>query len=407
MSRHAAGARREGLPPSSGWAWTGSTGTCSTVSSRTAECRNWKRLTERGYSAKLKSVMPILSPIVWTTVATGMSPDVHRVLDFQEVDPASGQKLPISGLSRAVPAVWNVASASGTSVGVVGWWATHPAEEVSGFFVSDRASPIMFEGMPRAGVAYPSSLAPGVEQVLARDGAVSSAELARSIEAPEADIEKGRENGHLDNPYVALARIVGSTRVYHRIARDLYDKNLPSLMVVYFEGTDAVGHVFAPYVAPKMTCVSEEDFARYRRVVDEYYALVDRVLGQWMRRADEDGATLIVNSDHGFKWGAERPCERSSLNPNTAAFWHRIDGVFAAYGARVKPSPERGSASVLDLAPTVAALIGLPMDNRETGTVLRGAFPGLGDSSAQGSRVGARAPCRRLDPVGEGRERVR
>jgi len=339
---------------------------------------NWKRLTERGYSAKLKSVMPILSPIVWTTIATGTSPDVHRVLDFQEVDPASGQKLPISGLSRAVPAVWNVASASGTSVGVVGWWATHPAEEVSGFFVSDRASPIMFEGMPRAGVAYPSSLAPGVEQVLARDGAVSSAELARSIEAPEADIEKSRETGHLDNPYVALARIVGSTRVYHRIARDLYDKNLPSLMVVYFEGTDAVGHVFAPYVPPKMTCVSEEDFARYRRVVDEYYALMDRVLGQWMRRADEDGATLIVNSDHGFKWGAERPCERSSLNPNTAAFWHRIDGVFAAYGARVKPSSERGSASVLDLAPTVAALIGLPMDNRETGTVLRGAFPGLG-----------------------------
>ena len=31
-------------------------------------------------------------------------------------------------------------------------------------------------------------------------------------------------------------------------------------------------------------------------------------LGQWMRRAEEDGATLIVNSDHGFKWG-----ERSVL----------------------------------------------------------------------------------------------
>jgi Flp pilus assembly protein TadD len=127
-----------------------------------------------------------------------------------------------------------------------------------------------------------------------------------------------------------------------------------------------------------MSCVSEEDFARYGKVVDEYYALVDRVLGQWMRRADEDGATLIVNSDHGFKWGAERPCERSSLNPSTAAFWHRIDGVFAAYGARVKASTERGSASVLDLAPTVAALLGLPVDARETGTVLRAAFPGLG-----------------------------
>jgi predicted AlkP superfamily phosphohydrolase/phosphomutase/Flp pilus assembly protein TadD len=355
---------------------------------------NWKRLTESGYSARLKSVMPILSPIVWTTIATGVSPDVHRVLDFQEVDPASGQKLPISGLSRAVPAVWNVASASGTSVGVVGWWATHPAEEVSGFFVSDRASPIMFEGMPRAGVAFPSSLAPGVEQVLTRDGAVSNAELARFIEASEADIQKGRETARLDSPYVALARIIGSTRVYQRIARDLYDKNLPNLMVVYFEGTDAVGHVFAPYVPPRMTCVSEEDFSRYRKVVDEYYALVDRVLGQWMRRADEDGATLIVNSDHGFKWGEERPCERSSLNPNTAAFWHRIDGVFAAYGSRVKAGSARGSASVLDLAPTVAALMGLPIDTRETGTVLRGPFPGLGNPPRKD--LAASVPVRRV-----------
>src|SRR5262249_9988123 len=111
-------------------------------------------------------------------------------------------------------------------------------------------------------------------------------------------------------------------------------------------------------------------------VVDEYYALVDKMIGQWMRRADEDGATLIVNSDHGFKWGEERPCERSSLNPNTAAFWHRIDGVFAAYGAGVKPSPTRGAASVMDLAPTVSARMGLPVDGRETGPVLRAAFPG-------------------------------
>lgn len=340
---------------------------------------NWKRLTAQGYSARLKSFMPILSPIVWTTVATGVSPDVHRVLDFQEVDPTSGQKLPISGRSRAVPAIWNVASASGKTVGVVGWWASHPAEEVSGFFVSDRASSIMFQGMPRAGLTFPSSLAPGVEQVLSRDGAVSSAELARFVDVPEAEIQASR-GGHtgLDNPYAALARIIGSTRVYHRIARDLYDRNQPDLMAVYYEGTDAIGHFFAPYVPPKMSCVSDEDFRHYRRVVDEYYALVDRMLGQWMRRADEDGAALIVNSDHGFKWGEERPCERSSLNPNTAAFWHRLDGVFAAYGARVKPSGQRGTASVLDLAPTVSALLDLPIDSRETGSVLRAAFPDAG-----------------------------
>ena len=47
-------------------------------------------------------------------------------------DPATGQKVPISGASRAAPAIWNVAAAEGRTVGVVGWWATHPAEEVKG-----------------------------------------------------------------------------------------------------------------------------------------------------------------------------------------------------------------------------------------------------------------------------------
>lgn len=123
---------------------------------------NWTLLTAEGYSAPLTAFVPILSPVIWTTVATGVGPDVHRVLDFQEVDPKTGQKVPISGLSRAVPAVWNLASAAGRKVGVVGWWASHPAEEVEGFFVSDHASPILYDKLSLSGVAYPPALEAGV-----------------------------------------------------------------------------------------------------------------------------------------------------------------------------------------------------------------------------------------------------
>src|SRR4029077_18724919 len=100
----------------------------------------------------------LISPILWTTAATGVGPDVHRVLDFQETDPKTGTKNPISGFSARAPAVWNAASAAGRKVGVVGWWATHPAEEVEGFFVTDHASPILFAGLPLAGAAYPAAL---------------------------------------------------------------------------------------------------------------------------------------------------------------------------------------------------------------------------------------------------------
>ena len=353
---------------------------------------SWKRLASEGYTARLESFVPVVSPVVWTTLATGVNPEVHRVLDFQELDPNTGQKVPISGRSREVPAIWNVASARGLTVGVVGWWATHPAEEVRGFFVSDRASTILFEGLARDGVAYPASLAAGVDQVVSREGSVRDEELARFVDVSAADVARARSSGEGSrHPIVALARTIAATRVQSRIARELYDRTLPDLMMVYFEGTDVIGHHFALYAPPRMDCVSPEDSARYGRVVDEYFALVDRLLGQWMRRAEEDGATLLVVSDHGFRWGSDRSCERGSLNPSA----HRLEGVLAAQGPHITAGPPRGRASVYDVEPTVAALLGLPIDRKTQGTPIRAV---AGPAAApRREDLAASVPVRRLD----------
>jgi len=152
---------------------------------------NWKRLAATGWTARLKSDYPLISPVLWTTAATGRTPDMHRVLDFQEVDPATGRKMPISGLSRAVPAVWNLASASGRKVGVVGWWATHPAEIVDGFFVTDRLSPLLFDGSA-AGAVYPQSLQDGVAKVAAAESRVGAGDLAPYVDAPAAEVSRAQ-----------------------------------------------------------------------------------------------------------------------------------------------------------------------------------------------------------------------
>jgi tetratricopeptide (TPR) repeat protein len=339
---------------------------------------NWKRISSEGYTAKLASFAPLISPILWTTAATGAAPDVHRVLDFQEVDPKTGLKVPISGLSRAVPAVWNAASAAGRKVGIVGWWATHPAEEVNGFFVTDHANPILFEKLSLAGAAFPAALEPGIAAVLERDGRVTAKDLAPYLDVPESEIAGILSSrAGMENPVAALARILAATRVGHRAARDLYDKNLPDLLALYLEGTDEVGHIFGMATPPKLRCSEDRDIARYGRVVETYYGAIDRILGQWMRRAEEDGATLLVHSDHGFKWGDDRPCGFASGNWATAAFWHRFDGVFAAWGARVKPSSARGAASLFDVAPTVLALLDLPVGKGMSGRPIAAAFADL------------------------------
>ena len=355
---------------------------------------NWKRLVSEGWSAQLETFYPLISPILWSSAATGATPDVHRVLDFQEVDPKTGRKVPISGNSRAVPAVWNLASAAGRKVGVVGWWATHPAEEVNGFFVSDRASPILFENLPLAGVAFPPSLESGVGQVVARDGQIDEEDLRRFL-------DPGDEKAGV------LSRVLAATRVNQRIARDLYDRERPDLLAVYFEGTDEIGHLLAPYAPPKLACTSAADFARYGKVVDTYYALVDRLLGQWMRRAQEDGATLVVNSDHGFKWGRDRPCGFSAAGWATAAFWHRPEGVLAAWGAAALRRwdlipeggqiPPRAKANLLDVAPTVLALLDLPADPKMPGRALSEGFRALAPPPRRD--VFATTTVRRVAPV--------
>ncbi len=89
-----AAGRGSAEPGPRGSAWTASTSRFSTACPGEGRMPNWKRLAAEGYTTRITSFVPILSPVIWTTIATGVGPDKHRVLDFQEVDPKSGQKVP-------------------------------------------------------------------------------------------------------------------------------------------------------------------------------------------------------------------------------------------------------------------------------------------------------------------------
>lgn len=331
---------------------------------------NWKRLSEEGFGARLESFEPMLSPILWTTQETGVGPDVHRVLDFQEVDPDTSSLAPVSEKSRKIPALWNVISARGGRVGVVGFWATHPAEVVDGFFLSNRIDARTPAEVP-PGVGSPPSLDESVRQIVGRDRSVTAEELASYLNLPPAEIEAaiGKNQGYSD-PVTALADILGTTRVTQRLSRELYDRELPALLAVYFEGTDSIGHLFGRFAPPKLSCVTDPEFAAFSRVPETYLSAVDRILGQWMRRAREDGAVLVVTSDHGFRWGGDRPCNRSGTEEATAAAWHRSPGVFLAWGASVQSRPHPVIATQFDVAPTLLALLGAPVDRRMHGRIL-------------------------------------
>jgi Flp pilus assembly protein TadD len=357
-------------------------------------------LIARGRTWNLDPYEPMASPLIWTTIATGRTPVDHGVTDFQELDPKTGTGLPISGRSRRVPAIWNLASAKGLAVGIVGWWATWPAEKVNGFFVSDRAAPVLFdlESVTRApAVAWPEGLGDGVRMIVRREVSPPYEDVAKSLHVTRAEFDAAvAEKRDLENPVTGFRKILGVTRAIAKVGLELYDRSSVDLFMIYFQGTDEIGHVLGRYSAPRLPTTSEQDYARYKDGAVAIYVEADRVLGELAARAEKDGATIILASDHGFRQGADRPVSVSGTKFDTAFLWHEPPGILVAAGPDVIPSPARGKASVFDLAPTLCRLLGLPADPAFEGKPV----PGFrGRPAVPAASWAKAAPVERLVPA--------
>jgi tetratricopeptide (TPR) repeat protein len=345
---------------------------------------NLAALVRTGRSGVLTTIHPPLSPLVWTTMMTGVGPLEHGVLDFTRFDPQTGAREPIGSDERRVPAIWNMATAGGRSVAVLGLWATYPAEPVRGVVVSDRLFSFQFgEAAPPPGAVYPPAREAWARQALAAAEAETGYPALRAYLPWLAEPEYRRalaDPNAFAQPVSALRRILVETAVYHRLAADLLARQPPDLTILYIQGTDAVGHLFAPYAPPRRPRVSPEDFARYGEVPRRYFAAVDALLGDMRRLAERSGAVIAIASDHGFRW-RDRPDEPPSFAAATAGRWHREEGISLLWG----PGIERGArsssgghgdrASVRQVCATLLALLGLPPDPRLAGPPLAGVAP--------------------------------
>src|SRR5262249_54775907 len=115
------------------------------------------RLVREGRRGVLTTEQPPLSPIVWTTMMTGVSPLEHRILDFARLRRGDGVAEPTTSSERRAPAIWNMASAAHRRVVVLGLWATYPAEPVEGLLVADRFFSFLHRDEGPAGSVYPAT----------------------------------------------------------------------------------------------------------------------------------------------------------------------------------------------------------------------------------------------------------
>ncbi|HEX8153827.1 MAG TPA: alkaline phosphatase family protein, partial [Thermoanaerobaculia bacterium] len=321
---------------------------------------NMEALIKGGTTASLQSIQPTVSPLVWTTMATGVTPDRHGVIDFEE----GAARTPANAASRRTPALWNVAEGFGRHSMVVNWWTAWPPA-AGGTTVYD--APVQL--LPNS--IYPRELAPRIGNLVVEPNTIGFNQVGRFLNITGAEYETAVREGGPKDPVNILRNVLGKTWTDHRVAINLYQQQAPLLLMMNFEGPDVINHLFAPYHPPYREGMNEVAYRKYWPTVANYYAEVDRLIGEWMSVLSED-TTVILVSAHGFRWGKNRP--RQQPSGRAALSDHRGLGVFAAYGNHVAPSRAGHPMSIYDVAPTVLAILGLPKSTEMPGKVATWAF---------------------------------
>ena len=343
---------------------------------------NFTRLEQEGVRAEMAVTEPIMSPILWTTIASGYGAEDHGIGGWTD-----GRTHTYSGADVQVMRVWDVVSGGGSPVVVSGWLMTWPATPLLGSMLSERfvwsfpmnkdpaeKSVAMSEAQDRRATTFPDALAAQATSLRPDDAWIAASPLAYQVQEYGA-------------PFHPLLRDETHLRVFEA----LWPSSKARFGAVYLNGADQVSHLYWPFTddatrdlihrdpaahtaaaiaasrpgrrpAPYADGIDSEQLEQASRYVPDYYRYLDTVVGRVMALLDDD-TTLIVCSDHGFRTSHAQPLVNGS---------HNETAVFYAWGARVKPG--RGKIHVFDVAPTMYALLGEPAARDMPGRVLTELF---------------------------------
>lgn len=319
-----------------------------------------KKLVDNGVRGRFATLDPPLSPMLWTSMATGVRPFKHGVLGFVETDGKGGIR-PISSHSRKVNAFWNIFTKEGLKSNVVGWWPSNPVESINGAMVSNlfqqeksgRDVIALKDWKIPPGTIYPEHLTERLAELR-----VHPEEITGNLIMPF--IPKAVELNQKEDPRLPIiARFLAHSASLHAVATELMETEEWDITAVYHDALDHFSHGFMKFCAPKMEGLDQEQFELYKDVVNGAYIYHDMMLDRLLKMVDED-TTVILVSDHGFHSDHLRPKFIPNV-PSGPAVEHAPYGVFVAMGPGIKKGEQIFGARVLDLTPTLLTLFDLPV----------------------------------------------
>jgi predicted AlkP superfamily phosphohydrolase/phosphomutase/tetratricopeptide (TPR) repeat protein len=313
-------------------------------------------LVERGVMGNIATLDPPMSPMLWTSIATGMRADKHGVLGFAEADTQQMGIRPVNVTSRKVKAIWNILQHAGLLSNVVAWWPSHPAEPISGTYVSNffckaTKKPEKPE-VPKKSIHPPAMIQELIDLRVYADELTYAHLLPFVPDAARVDQEE-------DQSLAAIAKTLAEAATVHAVATQVMESSEWDFMAVYFDAIDHFCHGFMKYHPPKTPQVEQARYDLYHKVVEGAYIFHDMMLERLLQLAGDD-TTVILVSDHGFHSDHLRLPYLPNL-PAAPALEHNPLGVLCIAGPGIKKDERVYGATLLDITPTILTMYGLPI----------------------------------------------
>jgi predicted AlkP superfamily phosphohydrolase/phosphomutase len=342
------------------------------------EMPNLARVMDRGVFGKLRTLPAPNCPKIYSALQTSALPQENGITGFLvDGKPAT------SDLLKRQP-LWAVLSNAGVSVGMANVPATFPVKPVNGYMIS---------GMLTRGKNCEDGLlcSPLLSQVSGGDAVYPksfAAEIASRVGELPLDCARMPGAGDLIGHEQSVVQDWLAQVDYIRKQQEkLFDYLLathPTDFTFFVQACeDRVGHWLYPIQPHNVGYNSKVHTLRVEAFPAQYRAL-DRVLGTILQHLDEN-ATLIVLSDHGIKPLRERTPsfarhDHGGTTPIIANHDFKdgddVPGVFIAMGPHIRKGARilGLDMSVLDVAPTILHLYGLPPAEGSRGRVLTEIF---------------------------------
>jgi predicted AlkP superfamily phosphohydrolase/phosphomutase/tetratricopeptide (TPR) repeat protein len=331
------------------------------------------RLMSRGVHGKLQTLDPPLSPMLWTSIATGFRADTHGIGGFIEPTPDGENLRPVTSTSRKVKAIWNILNQEGYKSNVVAWWPSNPAEPINGVMVSNlyqiATKPLGEEWEMPNGTVHPKEMEETMKEFRIHPHQITLNQVLPFIPNLKDNIPL-RSDKRTSN----VIKNMANAGTIHSATCHLLEKSDWDFMVIYHDAIDHFSHVAMRYFPPRRPEIPEQDFDDFQHVVEAAYLFHDRMLARMMSLIDEENTTVLLISDHGFHCDHQRPLYIPK-EPSGPAVEHSPYGVFVMAGPGIKNNGSQLSgASILDITPTLLHHMDLPVGKDMEGKVLHSCF---------------------------------